>query len=1292
MHYSILDFNAVMKHCYYSQSNSQGEKIFCEQTEKYFPSWKSAAATFIDRYYDYILEQSNPRNIIACHDKGTDYRSKIYEGYKARRKEKVYSPVEVEQQNTFRNWLKSFLASVGATQIGFEGVEADDIIAWLCSKLEGTKSVYTVDADLLQLCSIEGVAVYLKLEAHYGDGEYKGIPYKYTSVAKSLLGDTSDEYAGVRGFGPKKLEQMLEAYGEACLKELTEIAVKSDRRKLLEAVNSNPNDKALDLIAQNFEEWIKMFTIASLHPELCENPKNPKIVHKRVPDRAKFEKLLTDAHLDDLVSTYEATLSKEFLVDSTNIETLKDTIYAGLKESDVVAFDYETTDKTKIQSFREASTQGDGFVDVLSQELTGASFCFGKYLQYTIYITVDHADSNNVDKSVVKDLLTFCQQNNIQLVAHNAFFEGLVTKKSFDLTLHDVRDTRIFQRYVNENDEAGLKFLSKHYLDYQQTSYTETVGDKSGMNELTAKEVFKYGVDDALVTAHLYDLLTLLLKLDDQYDFVTRWATNPTMVLQHSYEHGVNINWKLQERIHKRDIDAVEEGMKELRSILLENVTGMKTLGCDSFIEAELPYMRKAFTAKYAKDEVSQKLYEWRRKLEDSCQYKEFFIEETAVEVPFTATNLTKTSKLLGLPDVEKHTLKFLREYLETTQFHCLTDDGSDKYKFLSLIDNFLKTKETEPMIEFMKDKLQLKPKVKTYGDELNVGSPVQMQQLVYCKIGVPVRIKGKNPGKARKEAGFQEGAPSTDEIAINTALANDVQKGSWQESALNTLLKVKSANTRISLYHEKYPLWKHLDGKIHPYFTDAGTDTRRPTGGSPNVLQVSKKDKSMREMFVPPSKDHVVVAIDYNGQELRILACQANDPVMIDAYNSPNGEKDLHSVTGAGIAKLKAANSGDKNYAELSDFTKFDDARSNSSHELNKLASFVRKMAKGCIAAGSPVLTDKGLVPIDFVTTEHKVWDGVEFVSHDGVEYKGEKEVISFGGLTATVDHDVFLDDGRTVQFGAYAAQQDGKELAIGELNGLPVRYFGSEVKQRSTVVNTQTSSVRVSKVYDIINAGPLHRFTVSGVIVHNCNFGLAFGAGASTLSRNLIVPLNEARELLEGTMTLYKRVPMWQEETADFMKKKGYTLTAFGTKRHATSELYRGSDDMKARQCRQGTNATIQGTAAEMLRIVLTGIIERDLLNKLNMVFFAPIYDETVAFVHKDDVYEYCKNMHELMQGATPPSHAVIQQPEISIGATWGTVHECGRFNELGESGIKKYVDLALAEAEVIWSTDLS
>ncbi len=204
--------------------------------------------------------------------------------------------------------------------------------------------------------------------------------------------------------------------------------------------------------------------------------------------------------------------------------------------------------------------------------------------------------------------------------------------------------------------------------------------------------------------------------------------------------------------------------------------------------------------------------------------------------------------------------------------------------------------------------------------------------------------------------------------------------------------------------------------------------------------------------------------------------------------------------------------------------------------------------------------------------------------------------------------------------------------------------------------------------------------------MIVHNCNFGLAYGAGPATLSRNLIVPIDEAKELLDGAMTLYARIPQWQEETARFMEKNGFTLTAFGTKRHATEDIFAKDHGKVSRQHRQGTNATIQGTAAEMLRIVLTKIVERGLLDRLDMVFFAPIYDETVAFVHKDDVAEYCREMNEIMSSATPPGHAVPQCPEFSIGPDWGRVHELGRYP--GDEKIMEAVERSLEEAKEIWA----
>jgi DNA polymerase-1 len=201
--------------------------------------------------------------------------------------------------------------------------------------------------------------------------------------------------------------------------------------------------------------------------------------------------------------------------------------------------------------------------------------------------------------------------------------------------------------------------------------------------------------------------------------------------------------------------------------------------------------------------------------------------------------------------------------------------------------------------------------------------------------------------------------------------------------------------------------------------------------------------------------------------------------------------------------------------------------------------------------------------------------------------------------------------------------------------------------------------------------------------------NFGMAYGAGAGTLSRNLIVPVEEAKKLLEDTFSLYTRIKPWQEETGQFMTKNGFTVTAFGTKRHATNDIFSDDSGKVARQHRQGTNATIQGSAAQMLRIVLTRIAESGIMDRLRMVFFAPIYDEVVSWVHKDDVFQYCKEVGQFMEESTPPGHKVRQVPEFSIGCDWGSVHELGR--NISEENVAAFVDRAITEGIDIWEKDL-
>ena len=71
------------------------------------------------------------------------------------------------------------------------------------------------------------------------------------------------------------------------------------------------------------------------------------------------------------------------------------------------------------------------------------------------------------------------------------------------------------------------------------------------------------------------------------------------------------------------------------------------------------------------------------------------------------------------------------------------------------------------------------------------------------------------------------------------------------------------------------------------------------------------------------------------------------------------------------------------------------------------------------CIAEGQRVLTDQGLVPIEQVTRDMKVWDGVEFVEHEGVVCQGEQEVVGppVSGLPGSQSLDaVWLADTCTV------------------------------------------------------------------------------------------------------------------------------------------------------------------------------------------------------------------------------------------------------------------------------------
>lgn len=136
----------------------------------------------------------------------------------------------------------------------------------------------------------------------------------------------------------------------------------------------------------------------------------------------------------------------------------------------------------------------------------------------------------------------------------------------------------------------------------------------------------------------------------------------------------------------------------------------------------------------------------------------------------------------------------------------------------------------------------------------------------------------------------------------------------------------------------------------------------------------------------IVPEEGHRILVSDFSAIEARVLAWLAGEEWVLDAFR--NGE-DIYCKTASAMFKVPVVKHGENGH----------------------LRSKGKVAVLACIAEDQLVLTDRGLVPIQDVLRSDLVWDGAAWVQHEGVIYKGEREVITYDGLTATPDHLVYIE-----------------------------------------------------------------------------------------------------------------------------------------------------------------------------------------------------------------------------------------------------------------------------------------
>jgi len=185
----------------------------------------------------------------------------------------------------------------------------------------------------------------------------------------------------------------------------------------------------------------------------------------------------------------------------------------------------------------------------------------------------------------------------------------------------------------------------------------------------------------------------------------------------------------------------------------------------------------------------------------------------------------------------------------------------------------------------------------------------------------------------------------------------------------------------------------------------------------------------------------------------------------------------------------------------------------------------------------------DRGAVALKSIKPDDLLWDGAEWVSHEGVFYTGRKEVIEYQGLWATREHEVWTVEAGKVHLGEAVEQS---------LTLLRANPSGAEGNSDAAAINPRK---RYAETYDILNAGPRHRFTCGGVLVSNSS---AYGASAGSLERKIesdtgVKPDEGTGERgLEAIAARQPRATQFLEEMARVPKEKGFYRAASGRIRH--------------------------------------------------------------------------------------------------------------------------------------------
>ena len=195
-------------------------------------------------------------------------------------------------------------------------------------------------------------------------------------------------------------------------------------------------------------------------------------------------------------------------------------------------------------------------------------------------------------------------------------------------------------------------------------------------------------------------------------------------------------------------------------------------------------------------------------------------------------------------------------------------------------------------------------------------------------------------------------------------------------------------------------------------------------------------------------------------------------------------------------------------------------------------------------------------------------------------------------------------------------------------------------------------SQDIHTATASQIFNVGKEDVTSIMRSRAKTINFGIVYGMGDFSLSRELGIKKSEAKEYIENYFKKFSGIKEYMDNIIEKARSDGYVTTLYNRRRYLP-ELSSGNFIQRSFGERVAMNTPIQGTAADIIKIAMVNIYKRLNQEKLKSKLVLQVHDELIIDTLKSELKQVKDILKTEMENAANLSVPLVA--DMNVGETW-------------------------------------